>query len=586
LPGFDERLKQRLDRAAPPADPSGAFDRILEKKIRRRVMRRLEAAGLVVAVVAATVGGTFALYQAFRPDEPRTRRPGQAPLRGNGKIAFVRTVRGSEAIHSINPDGSDLKALTSETESGRSPAWSPDGMKVAFVKTGIALEGQDIFVMNADGSDQTNLTKTPGVHEHDPAWSPDMSRIAFVSNKELSNEIWIMDSDGSNPKRLTRFLGSGVAHPAWSQDGRRIAFTTPDSATTGSIFVMYADGSALREIYSDEQNARIGPSSWSPDGSEIAFTRWTDGVGSNVYTIDPDGTDLTPLTDDDMSSDPAWSPDGSRIVYARDDGLYVMDADGTSNVKIPGTLDGASNPGWQPAATSLPGPAALQPPTPPSLSPHCDASDVTGDFEGDDALDLAVVAKTECLTEPTDYYNTEYALHVQWFAPEGGHPAEGIVPLPDCRKVCRALAAADLNGDGVDEFILQVDAGASTDFIQVYELPASEAFGRPAIVAPPGSPRWPPNEPAEFALYGSVTHYDAFGCDLINNQVIVQSAALDSDHMRWSVHESILRFDPTQEVPFGQFTVVSERDFTEPAEENVGPGDQFEPGDPCWIASG
>jgi Tol biopolymer transport system component len=587
LPGFDDRLKQHLERAAPPADPSGAVDRILEKKLRRRLVRRFQAAGLAVAVVAATIGGTFALYQAFRPDEHRPPRPGQGPLRGNGKIAFVRTVRGSEAIYSINPDGSDLMALTTETEASRSPAWVPDGQKVAFVKTGIALEGQDIFVMNSDGSQKTNLTKTPGVHERDPAWSPDMSRIAFVSNKELSNEIWVMDSDGSNPKRLTGVLGSGVAHPAWSQDGKRIAFTTPDSAATGSIYVMNADGSAIQKIYTDEQNTRIGPSSWSPDGKKIAFTRWTDGVGGNVYTIDPDGTGLTPLTDDDVSSDPAWSPDGRRLVYAREDGLYLMDADGNSKVKVPGTLKGASTPSWQPAATSFPGPAPLQPPTPSPLAPECDASNVIGDFEGDQAPDLAVVAKTECLTEPTDHYNTEYALHVQWFAPEGGHPAEGIAPLPDCRKVCRAQAAADLNGDGIDEFILQVDAGASTDFIQIYELPASETFGRPSIVAPPGSPpRWPPGEPAEFALYGSVTHYDALGCDLINNQVIVQSAALDSDQRRWSVHESILRFDPTDGEPFGQFTVVSERDYTEPAEENIGPGDQFEPGDPCWIATG
>ena len=65
--------------------------------------------------------------------------------------------------------------------------------------------------------------------------------------------------------------------------------------------------------------------------------------------------------------------------------------------------------------------------------------------------------------------------------------------MPDCQKVCVAVAAADLNGDGIDEFILQVDAGASTDFFHIYELPASEAFGRPSVVAPPGSQRWPPD---------------------------------------------------------------------------------------------
>jgi hypothetical protein len=145
------------------------------------------------------------------------------------------------------------------------------------------------------------------------------------------------------------------------------------------------------------------------------------------------------------------------------------------------------------------------------------------------------------------------------------------------------VAAADLNGDGIDEFILKIDESASTNHYLVYELPASEAFGRPVDVAPPGAPGFPGGEPAELLLGGSESHYTALGCDLIEHQVIVEVAELNAERTEWSVHQTLLRFEPSDAPPFGKITVVSEDDRTESAEEGVRPGDQFEPGDPCWI---
>ncbi len=582
MPGFDDRLKQHLERAAPPADPSGAFDRILEKKIRRRIMRRVQAAGLVVAVVAATVTGTFLLYDAFRPRRVVTPRPGDLPLTGNGKVVFVRDAAGTYDIFSIEPDGTDIRQLTRGLTSDVFPTWSPDGQRVAFVRA--TEEMQEIAVMDLAGARQVNLTNTPTVEEGDPAWSPDGRRIAFASRpNDGLPQIWVMNADGTGARELTD-LPFGVNHPVWSPDGRRIAFSETGAGGPGGIWVMNASGGRARRIFEDTEAVDLlRAGSWSPDGKSLLFTRVVSSAegnsSSDVYAIGADGSGLEQLTADGMSGEAVWSPDGMRITYTGGDSVRVMNADGSDSRLL---VDGAATFGvsWQPV-TSGSSPSPEPELTPTTFPSACDPSVAFGDFNGDGQPDKATVAKTECLPREAAGDTAEYSLHVQW------PPSEGVAPLPDCRKVCRALAGADLNGDGIDEFILQVDAGASTDFIQVYELPASEAFGRPAIVAPPGSPpRWPPGEPAEFSLYGSVTHYHAVGCDLINNQVIVQSAALDSDQMRWSVHESILRFDPTDGEPFGQFTVVSERDYTEPAEENVGPGDQFEPGDPCWIATG
>jgi len=77
-------------------------------------------------------------------------------------------------------------------------------------------------VMDADGSNQTRLTRDPA-DDSGPAWSPDGSRIAFMSYRDRNDEIYVMDADGSNQTRLTRDLANDIG-PAWSPDGSRIAF--------------------------------------------------------------------------------------------------------------------------------------------------------------------------------------------------------------------------------------------------------------------------------------------------------------------------------------------------------------------------
>ena len=72
MPGPDDRLRSAMERLAAPADPSGAYERIVEKKVRRRIMRRLQIVALAFVVLAGTVGGTFALgYSPGSAGTPR-----------------------------------------------------------------------------------------------------------------------------------------------------------------------------------------------------------------------------------------------------------------------------------------------------------------------------------------------------------------------------------------------------------------------------------------------------------------------------------------------------------------------------------
>jgi Tol biopolymer transport system component len=614
LPGFDDRLRQNLERLAPPADPSGAFDRVLEKKIRRRIARRAQAAGLAVAVVAATVGGTFALTRIFRSNGSPVRPGGISPTPvpvANGLIAYASLQSGNYDIWTAFEDGRRVDNITAESlAEDTSPAWSPDGTRIAFVSD---RDGNpEIYVMNPQGTEATRLTHDPGI-DQDPAWSPDGSKIAYVSGDDA--DLFVMNADGSDATRLTS--GSGQdRHPTWAPDGSRIAFARLDPdiyygpgtppPPTGGIYMMKPDGADLTRL-TKAPEASIGVDDWpdwSPDGSRIAFGR----VGE-IYVMDNDGSGLAKLTDSEEgnspSAEPAWSPDGKKIVFERVPGgdasyeIFTMNSDGTDLTQTGLTAghSGVIAPDWQPVpvASSPSPPPANEPsprPTPSPLPDKCDASQVTGDFNGDRTPDLALVAKTDCLyplpqrkRDGDSRFTTEYALRVQWPPPGGeGHPSEGMVPMPDCQVVCRAVAATDLNLDGIDELVVKIDEGASPYSVQFYELPEDEAFGDPANIAPPGaSPDFPSEKTARFAVGGSVTHYVALGCEPSNQQVIVEIADLNPEQTEYSIHKVVLRFDPLDAPPFGQFTVTSTSDSNEPFDPNVGPGDRFEPGAPCWI---
>lgn len=290
---------------------------------------------------------------------------------GNGKIAFVR-LEGEDAnrwqIYTMEADGSHQIRLTSNSDFDDHPAWSPDGSKIAFASTRDGDE--DIYVMDADGSNPVRLTDNPEA-DFQPTWSPDGTKIAFVSTHNGGYEIYVMDSNGSNPVNLTRSPTITDGDPAWSPDGRKIAFISEYPVGTGgfAIHVMDADGSNKVRLTNKYD---LHPT-WSPDGTKIAFSRTPEG---DVYAMDADGSNQINLTNNPAGNNqhPVWSPDGTKIAFIsnRDgpggdfDGfeIYVMDADGSNQIRLTNNREGDFYPSWQQtAATSTPTP------TPGSITP-------------------------------------------------------------------------------------------------------------------------------------------------------------------------------------------------------------------------
>jgi len=271
----------------------------------------------------------------------------------NGRIAFsqgpVIPDGGELAEHSqiftIEPSGAGMRQLThvDPKQSAALPDWSPDGRRIAFESDQSGAFG--IWVMNADGSGQTQLSGQKGFGDFYPSWSPDGTKLLYSHCTEVAGlaffsqcDINVMNADGSGKQALLsrgRWLNT---RPEFSPDGEQIAFGSDRGGLQGAIWVMGADGSSSRRL--TKPSLRAFWPDWAPTGDRILFSDHCCVVHSNLYTIRPDGSGLRRITAvKPLSANatfPSFSPDGTRISLLYDKGcpegicksFYTADSSG------------------------------------------------------------------------------------------------------------------------------------------------------------------------------------------------------------------------------------------------------------------
>ena len=299
--------------------------------------------------------------------------PLMAVVDAQGQIAFVSQRDGNPEIYVMDADGSNQRRLTNNHGDDWSPSWSPDGKRIVFFsdrdehphpKHGRSTF--EIYVMDADGGNLQRLTENR-VDDRDPSWSPDGKRIAFMSDRDgadLHFDIYVMDADGGNEQKLTENPNTD-RQPSWSPDGKQIAFSSVrEGHFSYEIYVMDADGENQRRL-TENLKTDLFPS-WSPDGKRIAFASDRKGDFENfeIYVMDADGGDQRRLTENrEFDWQPSWSPDGERIAFMSErdgDGnseIYVMDNDGNNPQNLTNHPDDDWDPAWlnSPFSVSLGG---------------------------------------------------------------------------------------------------------------------------------------------------------------------------------------------------------------------------------------
>ncbi len=517
----DDRLRREL-RGLSPADPSGAFDRVVEKRIRRRIVRRIRITGVAFVVIVGSMAGFYGLTRVFGST-------GGGPLAGpaNGLIAFsdIKTngfgpdgarVLDDWHIYTMTADGQQVTRIGPDNvDEALYPTWSPDGSRIAFVGfSGDPPQGA-IYVANGDGSDAHEVFAANDLQQVEGLrWSPDGSRIGYelVQGVPPSSRvgsarwtIWTMAPDGSNQRQLT--TTGREMHFSWSPDGEQIVFDRFEEVESSNLadaksdlFIVNADGTGEMRLTDDGESRDPG---WSPDGTLIAFKHGPWGAQS-VSVIGVDGSGLTSLASEGTSdagisfpygNSLAWSPDGTQIAFfgrvpANTCHISTLNVETGVVHQLLSSPDTLGCPGQEgmswgiststevaPTSTATPEPSQESPIPSASSSdetvtdiglgfPVCNVSSVRGDFAGDGTSGTAWVATKVSddggCPEATQASNVlAVDLNGDGVADTSYGPLDCGSEISNVEFRCRAFAAPDLDHDGIAEVAVAV---GSTEF--------------------------------------------------------------------------------------------------------------------------
>jgi TolB protein len=262
------------------------------------------------------------------------------------RIAYVTKSGRSYTLEVADADGEGIQPALRSPEPIISPAWSPDGTKIAYVS--FEARKPIVYVQNLVTRQRTVIANFKGSNSA-PAWSPDGSQLAVALSRDGLTQVYIVDASGKNVRRLTKSSGIDT-EPQFSRDGQSIYFTSDRSGGPQIYKMGINGGDAQRITFSGSYN--ISPRI-SPDGKTLAYISRREGK-FQLYALDLSTTPAQELRLSETTKDesPSFSPNGKFIMFATEIGrhtaLAVVSVDNKVKQRLTTQAGDIREPTWGP----------------------------------------------------------------------------------------------------------------------------------------------------------------------------------------------------------------------------------------------